>query len=196
MDEDYAPDIYAFLETLRVPESPEETLIVFDSLYGCPWVTLAVFQSLEPLPKQLFMRLLLFPDPVDTRLVLSWVSPDAIDAAHRAIVKLVSLHIISRTCSPAFVADLSTELLDDSLIVRDMFRQQMMKHLSSDSVDMKPWAPQVVENPLRPDTIERCAAGEWQSILNFLVRSLLGLFSIEFGYCDLSVREKDWRSAR
>ena len=160
-------DIFAFLETLKNPEAPDETVAVFERLYACPWTALAVFQSLPSLAKQFVMRLVLFPDPVDMPLVLSWAKPP--ELAREALHKLQNLHILIRTPGLAVTADLATLSVDDALSLRPSFREQLLMHLTNSGSDQKPWPLFTPDSLMRPELVEKYATSEWQSVLNFLV---------------------------
>lgn len=160
-------DIFEFLQTLSA-DTPSDVISVFESLYSCSWTALAVFQSLPALAKQVVMRLLLLSEPVEAKIVLSWVKPDAVGDLKSCIAKVESLQILLREPRVAFVEDLSLAAVGEAISIRPIFRSQMMKHLSSSGDEKRPWALQAVDTPLKPEVIERFAATEWQSILNFM----------------------------
>lgn len=64
-----ATSIYSYIEGASVED--------LDELYSSPWCALAVFQSLDPLAKQIVMRMLSMKGFVAKSFIQAWVKPNS-----------------------------------------------------------------------------------------------------------------------
>jgi Transcription factor Tfb2 len=61
--------IYSYIESASVED--------LDELYSSPWCALAVFQSLDPIAKQIVMRMLSMKGFVAKSFIQAWIRPNS-----------------------------------------------------------------------------------------------------------------------
>ena len=180
-----ASSIYGYLEGQSADQ--------LASLYRSHWCALAIYQSLDPLSKQLLLRLLFFKSTVVAfELLEQWVKPQHRCRAElrAAVDHLVKLHILGVPAAAAAAApsggggdvaaapprrglDMNGPVdTDRPLVINGFFVASLQHALTTE--ERTPWATHTAALPalLRPPdgaAIEAYAAHRWNAVLHFLI---------------------------